>query len=136
MISRYRLMIINHSDKVFNIFVRIFVAHLSNNLMFMNYKILLATLLITLFGIRHADAQTIRQGSQITAEGNMISGKPYLLYYVGNNGCYVKAVTVSEKEVFKALAGDRAVTDEAIYYFIQDESSNLYPAASWSSSSL
>ncbi len=86
----------------------------------MKLKLFITSLFLTLSGTVFTYAQTIEKGSQVTAENNMVSGKPYLLYYVGNNGCYVKAVTVSGNEVFKALAGDRAVTDEAIYYFIQD----------------
>ena len=86
----------------------------------MKFKLFITTLFLALSGIFSTHAQTIGGGSQVTAEDNMSSGKPYLLYYVGNNGCYVKAVTVNGNEVFKALAADRAITDEAIYYFIKD----------------
>ena len=52
----------------------------------------------------------------------MISGKPYLLYYVGNNSCYVKAI--EGNNYFKALAADLALTDEAIYYFVVQDGGN------------
>jgi sialidase-1 len=58
---------------------------------------------------------TYRQGDQITTEENLVSGKPYLLQYIGNNSCYVKAN--NDNTYFKALAGDLTITDEAIYYF-------------------
>ena len=85
----------------------------------MNFRTTLATILLTVCGTLITQADNIRQGAQVTAAENLVSGKPYLLYYVGNNGCYVKAI--DGNNYFKALAGDNVITDEAVYYFfIQD----------------
>ena len=46
----------------------------------MRSKAYLTTLLLTLCGALGTHAQTIRQGAQVTAEENVVSGKPYLLY--------------------------------------------------------
>lgn len=76
-------------------------------------------LFFVLLGTVTSFAQSLQQGAQITSQANLVSGKPYLLYYVGNNGCYVKAI--ENNDYFKALAGDLVLTDEAIYYFIKDD---------------
>lgn len=96
----------------------------------MNYKILLAALLFFLTGISFADAQTsLNRGAQVTSEGNVVSGKPYLLYYVGNNNsCYVKAS--AELNHFKVEYNDLSITDEAVFCFF-DEGSSKWKIQSW-----
>ena len=76
-------------------------------------------LFFALMGTVTSFAQSLQQGAQITSQENLVSGKPYLLYYVGNSGCYVKAI--EGNDYFKALAADLVLTDEAIYYFIKDD---------------
>ena len=75
----------------------------------------LTAILLTFCGTLVVQADNIRQGDQVTT---VESGKPYLLYYVGNNGCYVRAI--DGNNYFKALAGDRVVSEDAIYYFIKN----------------
>lgn len=58
----------------------------------MKHKFIVTTLCLALSGVLSGQAQTIEKGSQVTTKNSMVSGKPYLLYYVGNNGCYVKAL--------------------------------------------
>ena len=85
----------------------------------MKTKTFVTLLFLFLLGMPWTKAQeSLQKGTQITAESNLVSGKPYFLYYVGNNGCYVRAI--SGNNFFKALAGDRVVSEDAIYYFIQD----------------
>ena len=84
----------------------------------MNIKPILTTLSFVLLGMVAAFAQNYQRGAQITSESNVVSGKPYLLMYIGNNSCYVKAI--EGNNYFKALAADLVLTDEAIYYFVQD----------------
>lgn len=94
----------------------------------MNKKGFLSLLFITLWGTISSFAQNdlpptpsergVERGAQITSESNLVSGKPYLLYYVGNNGCYVKAM--EGNDYFKALAADLVLTDEAVFYFLPD----------------
>lgn len=85
----------------------------------MTIKTFLTTLLFSFAGVGMSYAQgSLQRGTQITTEENMVSGKPYLLMYIGNNSCYVKAI--EGNNFFKALAADLALTDEAIYYFVQD----------------
>ena len=84
----------------------------------MNIKPILTTLSFVLLGMVAAFAQNYQRGAQITSESNVVSGKPYLLMYIGNNSCYVKAI--EGNNYFKALAADLVLTDEAIYYFVQE----------------
>ena len=84
----------------------------------MNTKTFLTTLIITLFGTILSSAQSLQRGDQITTQESLVSSKPYLLMYIGNNSCYVKAI--EGNNYFKALAADLVLTDEAIYYFVQD----------------
>ena len=82
-------------------------------------KIALFTLLFfLLMGTATSFAQSLERGDQVTTESAVVSGKPYLLYYVGNNSCYVKAN--ADYNYFKALASDLVLSDEAIYYFKKD----------------
>ena len=84
----------------------------------MKFKTYLATILLTLCGTLISPAQDIQRGNQVTTEESVVDGKPYLLYYVGNNSCYVRAI--EGNNYFKALAGDRVVSEDAVYYFIKD----------------
>lgn len=85
----------------------------------MNYKIFLATLFLTLSGTLLADAEeTLLQGVQVTTEEKLVSGKPYLLYYVGNQAsCYVKAG--SELNYFKVEPNDKLISDSAVFILTQ-----------------
>ncbi len=57
------------------------------------------------------------QLSQITAESQIVSGRPYKLFYVSNStGCYVKAGT----DKFSVTDGYDSNNDDVIYYFIKD----------------
>lgn len=88
----------------------------------MNYKIFLATLFLTLSGTLLADAEeTLLQGVQVTTEEKLVSGKPYLLYYVGNQAsCYVKAG--SELNYFKVKPYDTLISDSAVFILTTDGS--------------
>ena len=84
----------------------------------MKFKAKITLLFITLAGCVSAFAQTTtyQQGTQITTQDKLVSGRPYLFYYVGNNSAYVKAT----ESYFQAQAGDFNATDETIFYFISD----------------
>lgn len=61
----------------------------------MNIKRDIVTLLSVLTVCLTGNAQTtITRGTQVTTEANVVSGKPYLLYYLGNGNCYVIADNV------------------------------------------
>ena len=78
----------------------------------MTVKTFLTTLFLTLCAAVTAVAQTtFQEGTQITTEDGVVSGKPYLFYYVGNNSAYVKASDNS----FNATAGDLDATDASIF---------------------
>lgn len=85
----------------------------------MNIKTILSTLFFLIVGtlITFAD-ETILQGAQVTQESDLVSGKPYILYYVGNKtGCYVKA---KENNFQINEDTDKDITNEAIYYFVSN----------------
>lgn len=80
----------------------------------MNIKFLLNVFLAVFVANNTVCAQELQRGNQILTEDDVVSGKPYLLYYVGNgNSCYVKA----KADYFKAEWGDNTVSDEAIFLF-------------------
>ena len=85
----------------------------------MNIKTILSTLFFTLSGTIVSQADTYLQGAQVTSENNLVSGKPYILYYVSNStGCYVK----TETNDFKVVDNYMTIDDNVIYYFISDTS--------------
>ena len=57
----------------------------------------------------------------MSSEENLISGKPYLFFYVGTkseNSCYVKAS--ASYEYFMVNYGNQDITEEAIFCFIDN----------------
>lgn len=81
----------------------------------MNAKSLLTALLFVLTGNILVNAQTITCGALVNTESKVVSGKPYLLYYLGNGNCYV----IAENDYFR-VAGVTTPTLSAIYYFQRD----------------
>ena len=85
-------------------------------------KSFLSTILAILIGSFTALAQgtpTLVQGNQVKTEDELVSGKPYLLYYVSNSkGCYVKAN--SSWNYFQVSDNDKTITDEAIFILTQE----------------
>lgn len=83
----------------------------------------LAVLLLVLTGLSTVSAQEYTRGNVITSEENVVSGKPYLLYYVSKNGTsaesYVKASS-SFSTYFQVKPQDRTITEEAFFYFISN----------------
>lgn len=83
----------------------------------------LAVLLLVLTGLSTVSAQEYTRGNVITSEENVVSGKPYLLYYVSKNGTsaesYVKASS-SFSTYFQVKLQDRTITEEAFFYFISN----------------
>ena len=64
--------------------------------------------------------ETILRGAQVTKESDLVSGKPYILYYVGNQAsCYVKAS--SGYTYFQIAPDDNTISDEAIFIFTKEE---------------
>ena len=86
-------------------------------------KSFLSTIFAILIGTVAAWADgtpTLVQGDQVTSS-TIVSGKPYLLYYVSANGIntasYVKASN-EYPNIFKVKSPDTEITVEAIFYFI------------------
>lgn len=81
----------------------------------MNAKSLLTALLFVLTGCVLVNAQDLAQGTAVGTEGSLVSGKPYLLRYLGNGNCYVIA-----EDVYFRVEGVTTPTLTAIYYFWRD----------------
>ena len=77
-------------------------------------------LLFAILGANVCQAQeTLTRGDVVSSEANLISGKPYLFFYVGASSvysCYVKAS--ASYEYFMINWGDQDITEEAIFCFI------------------
>lgn len=78
-------------------------------------------LLLSVIGATACFAQeALTLGSQVNSN-SLVSGKPYLFYYVGtqtSQSCYVKAS--DSYDYFKANWSDQEITEEAIFYFIDN----------------
>ena len=87
----------------------------------MYFKTYLTALLLCLAGTLTADAQITTVLNQVKLESQIVSGRPYKLFYVSNeaNGCFVKA----ETNIFTVNTSATVSDDEATYYFISDDNS-------------
>lgn len=82
----------------------------------MNVKTILTAILFTLSGCLAVHAQeSLIQGTAVGTEASLVSGKPYLLRYLGNGNCYV----IAEETRFLAN-GSTTPSLVAIYYFQKD----------------
>lgn len=73
---------------------------------------------VWLFAAAGAWAQSaVSVGAQVTAESDIVSGQPYVLYYSGNNNSgYCK---ISETQLL-AANNDGTPTEASVFYFISD----------------
>ena len=86
----------------------------------MTIKSLFSTLFLLMVGTAAAFADvTILQGAQVTQESDLVSGKPYILYYVGNKeSAYVKAN--SNNTIFSVTPNDVNLNGDAVFILIKD----------------
>lgn len=80
----------------------------------MNFKKLLNTLLLLAVGANtYLAAQTaVTVGSQITDESQIVSGKAYVLQYVGNNASYV-----NDASTYYNVNNISSATEASVYFF-------------------
>ena len=87
------------------------------------------TLLLLIVGVAiNAEAQNaVLVGDQVTSEDNIISGKAYLVQYVGNASAYVKDANLG----FYDVNTSNTPTEATIYYFIQNEDNTTWKIKSF-----